>query len=54
MLQDITVLGVANAPEHVLLQGQTPLNWVYLGNLRRLSITNITLDLNEPQVIQWI
>ncbi|KAK7442993.1 hypothetical protein VKT23_015940 [Stygiomarasmius scandens] len=54
MLQDINVLGVANAPEHVLLQGQTPLNWVYLGNLRRLSITNITLDLNEPQVIQWI
>ncbi|THU98209.1 hypothetical protein K435DRAFT_885246 [Dendrothele bispora CBS 962.96] len=54
MLQEITVLGVPD-PEtrNVSVQGRS-LAWTYFGNLRKLSITNVSIDLNEPQVIEWM
>ncbi|THU98207.1 hypothetical protein K435DRAFT_777589 [Dendrothele bispora CBS 962.96] len=54
MLQEITVLGIPD-PENrnVSVQGR-PLTWTYFGNLRKLSITNTSIDLNEPQVIEWM
>ncbi|KAF5346407.1 hypothetical protein D9758_012761 [Tetrapyrgos nigripes] len=53
VVESITVLGVTKQPESVSIQGENNTSWEFLPDLQKL-VMNVTVDMNAPQVIQWM
>ena len=52
-LETITVLGVAQKPSKVSIQGQTVANFTYLAATEELVLENLGLGLNEWTTVNW-